>query len=668
MSKYKEVLGFLRNNNIKLLSSKKEVNDSYAESKTKNAKAPNRFKIKFNCSDCKKIVSLNYESIKKSVNNDSDDSFKCVGCKRKKSFDGKEVYDEIVEFVENKNAKLVSTKEFINSQISSIDCNSQIVNYINRQISVTWACKCGKEKTLSYYSLLLYTKPILQCQRCSNFENADHSHIVKDIEHFLTSRKCELVTTRKDIIKQIKDIDKLDGKTINGSIYISWKCSCGRISDAFVASIYRRKAHKKLLCKLCAIAKSSGSMSWRQANLFFENIEWKITSPRSSYKTEGTILHCICPNGHETTKSIASLKSGHGCIVCCNESKKLSFEEVEKRFRDRGFKLLCKETDYVDRNTPLLYKCKCGKKKKMSTSNVKRNKKGCIECSIKSRCKSYDDVVAIFSNAECVLLSSSYSRSTDKLDYECWCGTEAKITLKQFVTGVRCKNCAKESKRLTCLEKYGADNPFKSEICKEKIKNTMIKKTGVNHNMKSEECKKKMAATNMKRYGNTMFLHSEKGIETMLELYGVMYGTQDPMIFSKMMASMYGTKPYTFPSGNRVSIQGFENHCIDDFLFRRGYKEKHLKFFMRDEEFPIFHYIFKGKECTYFADMYIPKDNLIVEVKSLFTFNLDRKRTLAKMRQVAQNGYNAKLIIYDSHGQVVKERDFLAEINEEDEN
>lgn len=104
-----------------------------------------------------------------------------------------------------------------------------------------------------------------------------------------------------------------------------------------------------------------------------------------------------------------------------------------------------------------------------------------------------------------------------------------------------------EKRKLTCLKKYGVENPMQCAKIREKAANTLKLNYGVNnpssskkiqdkkikssqtkhgldHHMKSNVMKEKVKTTNLERYNVTTTLLDEatkqKGIETNIELYG----------------------------------------------------------------------------------------------------------------------------------------------------
>lgn len=53
-----------------------------------------------------------------------------------------------------------------------------------------------------------------------------------------------------------------------------------------------------------------------------------------------------------------------------------------------------------------------------------------------------------------------------------------------------------------------------------------------------------------------------------------------------------------------------------------------------------------NKTHYYFPDIFIPKDNLIIEVKSIWTFNQDNKTVLLKEKACLNAGFNYNFMIY----------------------
>lgn len=98
-------------------------------------------------------------------------------------------------------------------------------------------------------------------------------------------------------------------------------------------------------------------------------------------------------------------------------------------------------------------------------------------------------------------------------------------------------------------------------------------------------------------------------------------------------------REYILPSGKIVSVQGYEPEALNILL--QTYSEKeieiHPKFFIK--------YKFEGKIRRHKPDFYIKKENKIIEVKSIFTYNDDLDKNLAKKDSAIKQGYDYRFMI-----------------------
>lgn len=173
--------------------------------------------------------------------------------------------------------------------------------------------------------------------------------------------------------------------------------------------------------------------------------------------------------------------------------------------------------------------------------------------------------------------------------------------------------------KLTCLEKYGVDNYAKSEEFKArkdeinlKQKQKSQEKFGTNHPMQSEICKEKYRTTALKNHG--------------IEYPGVL--------------SKFKTKEYVWKTGEVSKVQGFEPIVLNE-LEEKGYTFNEIKTGFK--EVPKIAYNFEGKNHTYYPDFFIPKENLIIEVKSNYTLNKELDKNNAKFEAVKNLGFNFRL-------------------------
>jgi hypothetical protein len=154
-----------------------------------------------------------------------------------------------------------------------------------------------------------------------------------------------------------------------------------------------------------------------------------------------------------------------------------------------------------------------------------------------------------------------------------------------------------EKKKQTCQNKFGSDFYFQTTEFKDKAKLTYLQNYGVDHNMKSK-----------------------KG-------------------FEKNMSSQLRLKPFFLPSGIKINLMGFE-HFVLKWLLKNQFNESDFDF----NYIPAIPY----KNCIYHPDFYVKSKNLIIEVKSWYTYKKDLKRNLLKKYACLNKGFNFKFYIWDN--------------------
>lgn len=120
-------------------------------------------------------------------------------------------------------------------------------------------------------------------------------------------------------------------------------------------------------------------------------------------------------------------------------TQKLTQLEVEKIFQEKGCRLLDK---YLFYQGSMKYICKCGEIAQTSLYGFKKSK-GCRKCNTHHLSLKYthEEVVKIFEQNGCALLSKEYVSNGSPLNYKCNCGNISKIKLRDFNKGHRCRQC-----------------------------------------------------------------------------------------------------------------------------------------------------------------------------------------------------------------------------------
>lgn len=127
--------------------------------------------------------------------------------------------------------------------------------------------------------------------------------------------------------------------------------------------------------------------------------------------------------------------------------------------------------------------------------------------------------------------------------------------------------------------------------------------------------------------------------------YNVEHPMQIPEIISLQQRSDKYRKSYIFPDGDEICIHGYEDRALDILLEK--YKKDEIWNEMEDKPEIWYFNPNKNKKCRYFTDFYIPKDNLMVEVKSTYWYKRQKEINLAKFAACVKSGYNLKVYIFD---------------------
>lgn len=198
----------------------------------------------------------------------------------------------------------------------------------------------------------------------------------------------------------------------------------------------------------------------------------------------------------------------------------------------------------------------------------------------------------------------------------------------------------KEKIKATNLERFGVNCIFKSEEFKKQLKAANLKRFGVEYVFQTEEFKEKRKVTNLEKYKVENPMQSEEFKEkrkiTNLERYGVEHPMQNPEIFYKHQTSSFKNKKVITPSGKTISLQGYEHHAYKKLLEKYTEDEivndKHL--------IPTFWWIDNNNvNHRYYPDFFIPKDQLILEIKSAWTYKLHKVKIDKTKEVIESSGY-----------------------------
>jgi hypothetical protein len=231
-----------------------------------------------------------------------------------------------------------------------------------------------------------------------------------------------------------------------------------------------------------------------------------------------------------------------------------------------------------------------------------------------------------------------------------------------------------------CLEKYGVEYSWQSQHIKNKIKETNLIKLGVEYPSQSKEIENKKIKTSFKNWGvkhpsqnqiirtktketNLIKYNCEcplqnediknKSIVTNLIKYGVNYPLQNSEIMEKQIKSSYSKKEYIFPSGKLENIQGYEKYALDELIINEKIDETDIIIGVKNV--PEIWYIGENNvKHRHYVDIFIPSQNKCIEVKSLYTYNKNKKINILKSEAAKKSGFIYEFWIYNNKGNKIQ--------------
>lgn len=247
----------------------------------------------------------------------------------------------------------------------------------------------------------------------------------------------------------------------------------------------------------------------------------------------------------------------------------------------------------------VVYQCgTCGEKNNSFIQNLRVNTGVCHHCQNEQFKLEYEDLKERIQHKGFVLITQDHEYKNNKqyLDVVCPCGLECKVKLNDITRGRMCNKCKPDRYRSTCLDKYGEDNVSKV-----------------------------------------------------------------PDIFAKIQFSSLARKHVILPITKReLVLMGYEPQAItylleqkQDPVLERVIHEDDIRV---GKEVPRFRYnTDDGKDHIYFPDIFLHGTNVIIEVKSLYTFRYQVRMNYLKFKKVVQDGYVLRLIMFLNYKMEVKD-------------
>ena len=404
-------------------------------------------------------------------------------------------------------------------------------------------------------------------------------------------------------------------------------------------SLRERASHQKLLDEYKALFEKFGC-----------------TLLEDTYKKYGGkyLYLCFCGRKHE--KNIKNFKKIPHCDKC---NGSISISDMENTYNMNNCKLLDK---IVSTKRTLYYNFICG----CETQDCKtylnfENSPRCQKCDVLEYIKiiqqKYIDRGAVLLSTEKLSYGPLDPKNHTPLKFRCYCGNDkCEKTLHAFLDTPYCDECSKRVKDRQYKEKSIPFAEMKSFV--ESNGYTVLSTESEYVNSKggmNTLCPRQHPCHFVKK----SFLRGcscchecgkENKILNLIEKYGVRNVMHIPEVVAKAMKNAYKKKVYIFPSGNEVLCQGYENYCIDE-LIRLGIREEEISMQFTDgRSAPVINYTFCETKRKYYPDFYIPHLNLIIEVKSDFTFDVAIDKNFAKRIACIEQGYKFQFWIYNNKG------------------
>lgn len=423
--------------------------------------------------------------------------------------------------------------------------------------------------------------------------------------------------------------------------------------------------------------KKIAKYTFDQVKEIFEQNNCELLSTEYTKNTNILQFKCKCANQNEMSfkKYLVQL--------CCNDCHKptlvrrfkYTYEEVKEIFEKSGCELL--STEYINQLQELEYICKC---KNVAKIMFKQFLKGnrCMNCAIQKRKETnlerYGNEVSMNSEElKEMWIEKVKNRSKEEQDVinkkrketnlEKY-GKEHTLQVpelreigKQTMIEKYGGTHVFESKELvtqikqTNLERYGVEYPGQNPEIKEKIKATNLERYGVICTAQHPETKAKMKATNLERYGFECAMQNseirDKIKSTNLERYGFEYSCQNAEVQEKIFK--HRMKKYRLLSGKEINIQGYENYALD--LLLENYKEEQI--LTQKTDMPVIRYYLGKKTKRYFPDIYIPHENKIIEVKSIWTYRRELVKNNIKALSTRSLGFEYEIWVFNEKGQIM---------------
>ena len=201
-----------------------------------------------------------------------------------------------------------------------------------------------------------------------------------------------------------------------------------------------------------------------------------------------------------------------------------------------------------------------------------------------------------------------------KIDYLCdYCLKETMnmpyciyIVRTKDVNKIACRNCYPQKVKEVSLLRFGVDSYTKTKEYRERYTNTMLSEYGIKHNSQLPSYKEKFHNTCVEKYGESYRQQfAKKAFETFYEKTGYDTPLQSPIVQEKIKQTCLNKFGYEYSLQSPEVREKITQTLYENSSQKASKQQRYINELYRGTlNYPIKHYN---------ADIYLSKDNLIVE-------------------------------------------------------
>lgn len=233
----------------------------------------------------------------------------------------------------------------------------------------------------------------------------------------------------------------------------------------------------------------------------------------------------------------------------------------------------------------------------------------------------------------CAYCGFEFSSKKERKYCSTKCSNQDRLLGKGYLIPIFCKECKKQFKPVRSSMKYcsttcSTQGTSKDPVFVEKLKIGCAKRS------ENQEYIEKLSELAKNRWADAGFR------EKMEKIF-------DSDEWQEKSTESYLTKDYMFPSGRRERVQGYEDRAIDELLQEHSEDDIVVnKQEIRKLIGTVFYHDEEGIKHRYIPDIYVKSENLIVEVKSEWTYRIKQEVNEIKKEACLRKGHNFCFKIY----------------------